>query len=149
MEQLLEFTNNHLLLTGGLVASGFLLLFSEYKLQAGSGSNLSVAEAIKMINEDAQVLDIRSAEAFAKGHITGAKNLPADQVDGDSPKLSGLEGKRIIVTCDTGTQCSRAVATLRAKGYENVFSLKGGLAAWTEDKLPLVSARKKNKKGKK
>jgi rhodanese-related sulfurtransferase len=42
---------------------------------------------------------------------------------------------------------TRAVDSLRKSGIENIYGLKGGIAAWTEASLPLVTA-KKTKKGK-
>ncbi|MEM7762434.1 MAG: rhodanese-like domain-containing protein [Pseudomonadota bacterium] len=149
MDQLLEFTNNHLLLTGGLVASLFFLIFTEARLRARAGSDLTPADAIRLINADAQVLDIRPAEAFEKGHIAGARNLTPDQVDGNEDRLSALKDRSILITCDTGMRGSRVVADLRKKGYENIFALKGGIAAWQQDSLPLVSGKKSKKDKKK
>lgn len=146
MEQLLEFTNNHLWLTAGLVASLFLVIFTEFRLQSRAGTDLGVADAIRLINDDAQVLDIRSPDEFAKGHIAGARNLTADQVGADDNKLESLKDRKIIVACQNGMQCSRVVGDLRRKGYGDVFALKGGIAAWQQDNLPLVSGRKKSPK---
>ncbi|MEM9172495.1 MAG: rhodanese-like domain-containing protein [Pseudomonadota bacterium] len=148
MEQLLEFTNNHVLLTGALVSSLFLVIFTEYRRVARAGTDLEVAQAIALINDDAQVIDIRPAEVFDKGHIAGARNVTADSLSNNEDRLTDLQGKNLIVACDSGMQCSRVVSSLRAKGYENVFALKGGIAAWQQEKLPLVS-RKKKSKGKK
>ncbi len=155
MEQLVEFTNNNLWLTAGLVGSLFLVIFTEFRLQSRAATDLSVADAIRLINDDAQVLDIRPAEAFEKGHIAGAKNLTADQVEGNEDRLAALKDKKIIIACQNGMQCSRVVSDLRRKGYGDVFALKGGIAAWQQDNLPLVSSRKsksqkknKNKKAK-
>lgn len=150
MEQIVEFTNNHLILTAGLVASLFFVLFTEFRLASRKGSDLSVAEAIRMINDDAQVLDIRSPEAFAKGHIAGARNLTPEQMSNSQERLESLRDKNILIACDTGMRCSRVVDDLRKKGYQQVFALKGGIAAWQQDKLPLVSSgkSKQRRKGK-
>lgn len=148
MEQLLEFTNNHLILTGGLVLSLFYLLFTEFSLQSMAGVDLSVPEAITRINQDAVVVDIRPAEQFAKGHITGARNLTADQLTENDDRLSDIAGKEVILTCQTGMQCSRVVSSLRKKGYDQVYSLKGGIDAWTQEKLPLVDTGKRRGKRK-
>lgn len=148
MQQLIEFTNNNLLLTGGLVASLFLLLFTEFRIKARALTDLSVADAIKLINDDAQVLDIRSPDDFAKGHIAGARNLTADQMEASEDRLSDLKDKKVIVACQTGMQCSRVVGDLRKKGYTDVFALRGGIAAWQQDNLPLVSGRKSKSRSK-
>ena len=149
MEQVLEFTNNHLMLTAGLVASLFFLLFTEFRLKARQGTDLAVPDAVRLINDDAVVLDIRSKEDFDRGHIAGARNLTPDQVDGNEDRLSALKGKKILIACDNGLRCGRVVADLRKKGYEDIFALKGGIAAWQQDSMPLVSAKKSSKKNKK
>ena len=153
MEQILEFTNNHLLLTSALLGSLFLVLFTEYRLLSRRGFDLTVAQAVALINNDAAVIDIRSPENFSKGHIAGARNLTADQVNNSEERLSALKGSKVLVACDTGMQCGRVVSELRKKGYQDVYSLKGGIHAWQQDKMPLVAKDKsrkgKSKKGKK
>lgn len=148
MQQLLEFTNNHLILTAALVGSLFIVIFTEFRLRSRAATDVSVPDAIRMINGEAQVLDIRSPEAFGQGHITGARNIPADQLDAASAKLDAMKGKPIIVTCETGMQCSRVAASLRNKGFNEVYALKGGVSSWKGDNLPLVGGKKTGKSGK-
>ena len=40
--------------------------------------------------------------------------------------------------CDSGSMAGAAVRTLTRAGFKNVFSLRGGLAAWRQDNLPVV-----------
>lgn len=153
MEQLVEFTNNHLWLTAALVGSLFLVIFTEFRLQSRTATDLPPAAAVQVINDNGQVIDIRSPDEFAQGHIAGARNLTPDQMDANADRLEALKGKRLIIACQTGMQCSRVVADLRRKGYGDVFALKGGIAAWQQDGMPLVSGkrskkRKKDRKGK-
>ncbi|MEL7022528.1 MAG: rhodanese-like domain-containing protein [Pseudomonadota bacterium] len=149
MGQLVEFTNNHLVLSAGLVISLFFVLYTEFRLQATAGINLSVPDAIRLLNQDAVVVDIRPAEQFKKGHITGSRNLTPDEVSASEERLKGLSGRDIIIACQSGMQCNRVVASLRNKGFDRVFSLKGGIDAWTAEKLPLVDTTKRKSKGKK
>ena len=149
MEQVIEFTNNHLWLAAGLVASLFLVIFTEFRLQSRAVTDLGPADAVRLINDDAQVLDIRSADEFARGHIAGSRNLTAEQVGSNDDRLASLKGKRIIIACQNGMQCSRVASDLRRKGYGDVFALKGGIAAWQQDGMPLVSGKrsKRDRKG--
>ncbi|MEL6869682.1 MAG: rhodanese-like domain-containing protein [Pseudomonadota bacterium] len=148
MEQLIEFTNNNLLLTGGLVTSLFLVIATEWRLATTGKTDLDTASAINLINDDATVIDIRSPEAFAAGHIAGARNVTADSLASNGDRLSDLQGKKIIIACERGMQCSKVVSELRKKGYGDVYALRGGVMAWQQDKLPLVTARKSRFKGK-
>lgn len=89
-------------------------------------------------NPDAiMVLDIRSAEDFAKGHISGAVHIPFKEV---GTKLDTLPtNKPIYVTCYTGQTAGITIAPLRLMGL-NAISLGRGMTGWTtEAELPVVT----------
>ncbi|MCI0517130.1 MAG: rhodanese-like domain-containing protein [Woeseiaceae bacterium] len=146
MDQYLEFAANHMLLMTALLFSFFLLIFTELRRKAGGLVNVEPQDAVKLINNDAVVLDLRSPEAFAKGHIVNAKNIPFDELGAKNEKLEGLRSKPIVAVCDSGMTSSRAVTQLRKSGFQSVYGLKGGIAGWTQANLPLVTARKTRKK---
>ena len=146
MDQYLEFAANHMLLMTALLFSFFLLIFTELRRKAGGLVNVEPQDAVKLINNDAVVLDLRSPEAFAKGHIVNAKNIPFDELDAKNEKLEGLRSKAIVAVCDSGMTSTRAVTQLRKSGFQSVYGLKGGIAGWTQANLPLVTARKTRKK---
>jgi len=146
MDRYLEFAANHSLLVSGLVFSFFVLVFTELRRKAGGLTHIEPTEAVRLINADATVIDLRSPEAFARGHIVNAKNIPIDELDASTDKLERLKSKPILAVCDAGMTSTRAVNSLRKTGIESVYGLKGGLNAWTQASLPLVAARKTGKK---
>jgi rhodanese-related sulfurtransferase len=146
MNRYLEFAANHTLLMVALLFSFFLLVFTEIRRKASGLVNVEPQDAVKLINNDALVLDLRNAEAFAKGHIVNAKNIPFDELDAKSEKIAGFRGKPVVAVCDSGATSSRAVDKLRKSGFESVYGLKGGIAGWTQANLPLVTAKKTRKK---
>lgn len=146
MDQYLEFAANHMLLMTALLFSFFLLIFTELRRKAGGLVNVEPQDAVKLINNDAIVLDLRSPEAFAKGHIVNAKNIPFDELGAKNEKLEGFRSKPIVAVCDSGMTSTRAVTQLRKSGFQSVYGLKGGIAGWTQANLPLVTARKTRKK---
>ncbi len=147
MDTYLEFAANHTLLVAALLFSFFLVIFVELKRKAQGITNIEPQDAVKLINADAVVLDLRSSEAFARGHIVNAKNIPSDELTANQDKFKKYKSRPILAVCDAGVASSRAVDTLRKAGLENVYGLKGGIAAWTQANLPLVTAKKtKNKK---
>jgi rhodanese-related sulfurtransferase len=87
MDRYLEFAANHTLLVAALLFSFFLLVFTELKRKASGAVNVEPQDAVRLINNDAIVLDLRSPEAFAKGHIVNAKNIPLDY----PIKVAGIE----------------------------------------------------------
>jgi len=147
METYLEFASNHVLLVSALIGSFFLVIFMELRRKATGVTNLDPQEAVKLINADAVVIDLRSADAFARGHIVNAKNIPHDEIEANRDKINRFKNKPIIAVCDAGVTSTRVVASLRKSGLESVYGLRGGIRAWNEANMPLVSPKKTKSKG--
>ncbi len=80
------------------------------------------------------VLDVRQPEEYSQGHISGAKLIPLGDL---SNKLSGLsKQKEIVCVCASGSRSSSASKLLMGAGF-NVFNMRGGMAAWKSEKLPI------------
>ena len=79
---------------------------------------------------DWYVMDIRSADDFANGHIKGAVNVALKDV---VAKASDANGKKILVACKTGQTAGHAVMALRLSGYADAAVLKFGMAGWNAD----------------
>ena len=149
MDRLLEFAGNHTLLVFALVASFLLAVFTELRRKASGMLAVAPTEAVKLINNDAVVLDLRSSESFSRGHIVGARNVPMDQLDGSMEKLARFRDKPVVAVCDAGVTSTKAVNALRKSGFESVYNLKGGMNAWGQAGLPVVSGKKTKSKSRK
>jgi rhodanese-related sulfurtransferase len=146
METYLEFAANHPILVTALLFSFFMVIFSELRRKALGVTNIDPQAAVELINNDAIIVDIRSAEAFSRGHIVNARNIPADELDANREKLQKLGAKPILTVCDAGVSSNRAVDILRKAGFESVYGLKGGITGWTQANLPLVTGKKTKSK---
>ena len=145
MAQIIEFAGNHPYLVGSLVGLTALVIVNEVR-SGMSGANASPAEAVKLINAGALVVDVRPAAAFQKGHIIGARNVPMGEL---GSRVADLEDRPVLVCCDTGLTTPKAASILRKASFSRVVNLKGGLAAWERESLPLErQAKKSGKKGK-
>ena len=95
--------------------------------------NANVAEFAKLADEpNVVVLDVRTAEEYAEGHIVGALNI--DQGQGDfmeKAKAQLTSDNTIAVYCRSGRRSASAASRLAAEGYTCV-NLKGGIVAWKE-----------------
>jgi rhodanese-related sulfurtransferase len=140
MDRLLDYFTNHLLLAGGLVLMALVVAAYEMRRQGQGSTAVAPNDAIRMMNEGAVLVDVRPANQFKDGHIAGARNVPGDQIADNAKALEKLSGKTLIMYCDSGSLASAAVRTLKRAGLKNVFSLRGGLAAWRQDNLPVVKA---------
>ncbi len=148
MDKFLEFATNHTLLVAALLVSFFVLIFSELRRKASGLINIEPPEAVALMNNDAMVLDLRNVESFSRGHIVNARNIPLDEFDAQVEKIAKFKDKPIVAVCDTGGSSNKAVDSLRKSGFESVYGLKGGMTAWTQAGLPVVTAKKTKSKGK-
>ena len=146
MDRYLEFASNHVLLVSALMFSFFLLIFTELRRKSRGLTHIEPPEAVKLINNDAYVIDLRSAEAFKRGHIVNAKNIQLDELSAQEDKIRKNASRPILAVCEAGMTSTRAVDSLRKLGLENVYGLKGGINAWTEASLPLVTGKKTKSK---
>lgn len=146
MDKFLEFTGNHVLLVSALMVSFFLLIFSELRRKASGLVNVEASDAVKLINNNAIVIDIRSADAFARGHIVNAKNIPNDELDAKINQLEEYKSTPIVAVCDAGVTTTGVVNKLRSAGFESVFGLKGGMSGWGQAGLPVVTGKKTRSK---
>ena len=138
MEKLLEFIANHLFLVSLLVAISSLLLWNIFAGSIGA-TQVVPAEVTRLINhENAEVLDLRSAEEFEKGHIINSVNLAAATLEEKQKELEKYKDKTVILCCNQGQESIRIARILKMKGLEKLFCLKGGIAAWRNANLPLT-----------
>jgi rhodanese-related sulfurtransferase len=85
------------------------------------------------------VLDVRERDAFAAGHVPGARHIPRGQlelrVNDELPDPTA----RIVTVCEFGKISTLAAATLRDLGFTRASALDGGMKAWREGGLPLAT----------
>ena len=142
MGRLIEFATAHPWLSLGVVGALLAALFNEVRLRATAVNALAPDVAVQAINQGAAIFDLREPQAFGQGHIPNARNIRAVDVPA-TPKFKS--GKTVLLVCDNGSASGRLAQDLRKKGSEQVFCLKGGLAAWQRDNLPVIAGRSKRK----
>jgi rhodanese-related sulfurtransferase len=81
---------------------------------------------------DLIVLDVRESDAFAEGHIPGARLLPRGQLELRVNQELTDPTARILVYCEFGRVSTLATATLRQMGFRGAVALDGGMKAWRE-----------------
>ena len=140
MQRLLEYIQHHPVLAGLAVALVVAVLVYELRHARQGYSGLQPQEAIRLMNQGATLFDLRAPEAYAAGHISGAKPLTSDQVDNAADVLKKYRDRMLILYCDDGSAAGVAVRKLHAAGFTKAFNLRGGLTAWRADSLPLVRA---------
>lgn len=84
-----------------------------------------------------QLIDVRTPEEFAAGHIPGAVNIPYDELPARLHELDGLQAEELVVYCRTGRRAKIAEQALREAGFQNVRDLAGHMVAWTAASYPV------------
>lgn len=126
---------NLALIAIALVSGGMLT----WPLIKRGGRGLSTTEATQLMNrKGAVVLDVRSSEEFAGGHLPSARNVPLDDVEAKVAQVIKNKAAPVLIVCKSGQRSARAQTVLRNLGYAEAFSLQGGQAAWQEAGLPIV-----------
>ena len=122
-------------LTVALVYTGVARRFRGYKARRP-------AELTTLINRDnALVADLSASGDFEKGHIAGSKSIQPSQFDPENKLLAAAKSLPVVMVCRTGQASGNAARRLRKAGFEHVYWLDGGIAAWQQADLPLVKGR--------
>lgn len=138
MDRLLEYTRHNPWPAALAVIAFLAVLFYELRLRQQHTASVAPQEAIRMMNQGATVLDLRPQEAYTDGHINGARHFEVGQILEGAESLKRYKERPLILYCDRGTVASAAMRTLSRQGFTKVFTLRGGLAAWRAENLPLA-----------
>jgi rhodanese-related sulfurtransferase len=137
MERLLEYCRNHPLLVGLAIALALAVLAYEWRRRGQNYAAVQPQEAIRLMNQGAHVIDLRDAQAYAAGHVTGARQLSAEQLANAADSLKKYREKVVLLYCESGSLAADLARKLHASGFTKVFNLRGGLTTWRAEGLPL------------
>lgn len=141
-ETLQAFAARHPLLSLALLGLTLALLYNEFSGLFRGFKGLRPAELTALVNRDqALVVDLRPAADFEKGHIPGSKNVQPSQFDPEHKQLAAAKGLPVVTVCKSGQASADAARRLKKAGFERVYVLDGGIAAWQQADLPLAKGR--------
>jgi rhodanese-related sulfurtransferase len=137
----------------------FLLAFYVFTSEEEDMSgykNISAKDAKQMTEkDDVYVLDVRTPSEFNSSHLKGATLIPVTNVFGSNLSSDQLlqartdevpKDKKVLVYCKTGKRSEAASEILVKAGNSQVYSLVGGITAWTEAGFPVVSSEEQKGK---
>jgi rhodanese-related sulfurtransferase len=140
MERLIQYISAHPYLAGAVVLALVVVVTFESRMRSVAFASISSQDLIRLMNQGALVLDIRKSEEFAQGHVNGAKHLSSDQILTAGESFKRFKEKPVIVYCDSGSLAAAAVRQLNEQGFTKAFALRGGLASWRAENLPITRA---------
>lgn len=105
---------------------------------SSAGATVSAQEAAAVIGErDVVVLDVRTPEEFAEGHLAGARNIDF-YADDFADQLATLDPTvEYVLYCRSGNRSGQTMPILADLGFERVTEIDGGILAWAEADLPI------------
>jgi rhodanese-related sulfurtransferase len=138
MERLLEYASRHPILVGGTVVLALAVAAYEFSRARTGGQAVGPADAVRLMNQGAVLVDVRSQAEFDSGHIIDARHVPQEQLAQAGETLKRYKDKVVITCCESGMRSGAAARVLRGLGFGKVVNLRGGLQAWRGESLPLV-----------
>lgn len=132
----MNFIVDNIFIVAIAVISGGALLWPAL---APRGKRATPLQVTQMINRGkTTVVDVRSADEFAAGHLRDAKHIPLADLGNRIGELDKSKNRTVVVVCQTGARADKAARQLQAAGFEDVHALEGGQAAWIAAGLPVT-----------
>lgn len=137
MENLSLYVAAHPWLVALTVVAALLVVVYEVRARRDAFAAVSPQDLIRLQNQGALVLDLRKSEDYAAGHVGGARDFDPAQLLAANETLRKHKEKPVVVYCETGSTGAAAARVLAGQGFTKAYNLRGGLAAWRAENLPL------------
>lgn len=96
-----------------------------------------LAARLDQMHNDFVILDVRERDAYARGHIPGARHLARGQLEMKVDETFPDPTLEILTVCEFGKISTLAAATLRELGFRRAVALDGGMKSWREAGYPI------------
>lgn len=117
----------------------FILLFACSSPESKNAANylLQPDDFRSKIEAGATLIDVRTVEEYASGHITGSLNMDVNNSAFNDNVLMLDRNKEYAVYCASGVRSGKAAELMRQNGFTSVYTLTGGIKTWKEKGMPL------------
>lgn len=85
------------------------------------------------------ILDVRTPDEYAAGHITNSTLIPHTDIQGRADELPADKTTPIFVYCRSGSRSTAASETLAEMGYTNIVNMRGGFPDWARAGHPTAT----------
>jgi len=134
----LQFLENNWWLILAMIVSGGMLLWPLAGQRWSTVREVGALEATQLINRrNALMLDVREPKEYQGGQIPNATHLPQSQLASRGHELKKMTGRPVIAYCDRGQRSRPAASALTKLGFAEVYTLRGGMRAWSDAGLPV------------
>ena len=127
-----------MLLFGGFLVVTALIIKMELESRLSGIAQVRPIEAVRLMDEDTVVLDVREAQEHSSGHIKNSVHIPMSALKSRMAELEKYKNRKILAYCRSGSRSNYACKLLKKSGFENVFNLSGGVMGWSSANMPLT-----------
>ena len=121
-----------------MLMSGTMLIYPLIQRRSSGMAEVGNVRLTHLMNrEDATVLDIREAKDMSGTKIIGAIHVPFSQLKERVSTLTADKTKPLVVYDARGQRAMMAGSSLKEAGFTQLYSLSGGIKAWTVAGLPV------------
>lgn len=100
---------------------------------------ITVEEMDKLLKlEKVQLIDVRTPEEYAEGHIAGSININFNADDFEEQIVKADKSKPVAVYCGKGGRSSRCSAFMKKAGFKKIYDLNGGITEWQYKGKPII-----------
>jgi rhodanese-related sulfurtransferase len=121
-----------------LVVLAIPALILTMRSPASADGAISPAQAAALIKDkkDLQLIDVRTADEYAEGHLAKAKLIPLQELE---QRLAEIDkSKPVLLYCRSGHRSGNALKILQGKGFADAKHIEGGIGAWQAAGLPVT-----------
>ncbi|MGE5704766.1 MAG: rhodanese-like domain-containing protein [Clostridia bacterium] len=94
--------------------------------------DIDQAQAKALIEKKSvQIVDVRTPEEFAEGHIEGAQLIPLQELEGRLKELK--TDQAYLIVCRSGNRSAQASELLAKNGFTTIYNMTGGMNEWQGD----------------
>ena len=105
----------------------FRCIFCNNRYRSMEKNDITMEELKRMQSQGAIIIDVRSPQEYAEGHIEGAIVIPEYELKIRAKEIIKDKSQLIVVYCPRGFRSKKAQRILKYMGYENVYNLYKGL----------------------
>ena len=109
---------------------------------AGEAS-VDVKQVAALQSQGALVIDVREPHEYAESHAPGATLIPLGQLESRLSEIRAHQNRPVVLFCRSGQRSARAQEILIRAGFTKTLNMQGGLIAWRQAGLPVVTGATK------
>lgn len=102
---------------------------------AAAIEDISAQQLLSADTSDWVILDVRSPEEYAAGHVPGAINISHLEIEQNIQQLSAFKDKPVVLYCRSGKRAAKAADVLLTHDFSQLKHLQGDMLGWQEDGL--------------